>query len=139
MTELVNLPLSTVPRTWTDLDPAQNPNHFKIAVVQEVIDGDSVWMFIDLDFDDIYARRNCRFIGIDAPDAQPDKAASKEWLEQHLPPGRTVYLYLPKTDKYGRPLVGVYTGLTDLSLNRQSLEAGMSVPYHGGARGEGTE
>lgn len=135
MSEPINLPITAVPRTWTENDPAQEPNHFKLAVVNEVIDGDSVWMFIDTDFEDIFARRNCRFIGIDAPDKQPDKAASKAWLQERLPVGTPVYLYLPRKDKYGRPLVGVYTSLTGTSLNLQSLEAGMSKPYDGGARG----
>lgn len=135
MTDPINLPLQAIPRTWTDADPAQEPNHFKLAIVERVIDGDSVWMFIDLDFDEIYARRNCRLIGIDAPDKQPAKDISTAWMEARLKPGDHVYLYLPRNDKYGRPLVGVYTGLTNMSINAFSLASGMSVPYDGGARG----
>jgi endonuclease YncB( thermonuclease family) len=134
MSDIRNLPLSTLPKVWRAADTAEDPNHFKYATVSKVIDGDSVWMFIDLDFDDIYARRNCRLIGIDAPDAQPGKEASRAWLAERLWPGRDVYLYLPDNDKYGRPLAGVYLGLSVPSLNTLSLEAGMSVPYFGGPR-----
>lgn len=131
----VNLPLSALPHTWTEADVAENPNHFKLAIVDYVIDGDSVWMFVDVNFEGLYARRNCRLLGIDAPDTQPEKQASKLWLEGLLPKGTSVYLYYPRMDKYGRPLVGVYTGLTNPSLNWFSLNAGMSTAYNGGPRG----
>lgn len=132
--EATNLPLSAVPTTWTDVDPAEDPNHFYLGRVDYVIDGDSVWVFIDINFEGLYARRNCRLIGIDAPDTQPEKEASKLWLAERLPSGSHVWLYYPRKDKYGRPLVGIYNGLTNPSLNRASLEAGMSLPYTGGAR-----
>lgn len=143
MTETINLPITALPTSYEDARrglEAETPgatyevNHFKKAVVDHVIDGDSVWLFIDLDFDGIFAHRNSRLIGIDAPDEQPEKGISGDWLRERLTPGREILVYLPKSDKYGRPLVGIYLDGEDPSLNAQSLDSGMSVPYDGGAR-----
>lgn len=142
MTELVNLPIETLPRHW---EPARvgfvgmhQITHFKEAVVDHVIDGDSVWLFIDLDFDGITAHRNSRLLGIDAPDYEdPEgRAASRDWLMSQIKPGDHILVYVPDIDKYGRPLVGIYLDDEDTSLNEQSIQAGMSVPYDGGPRGE---
>ena len=102
--------------------------------MDSVIDGDSVWFWIDLDFDGLWAHRNCRLIGIDAPDKNPAKLESCNWLKGLLPPHQKVSLFVPGLDKYGRPLVGVYLDDNETSLNLQSLALGLSVPYQGGAR-----
>jgi endonuclease YncB( thermonuclease family) len=128
-----NAPLSEAPARLCDLGTRQ-PNHVKNAVLQRSIDGDSVWMFIDVDFDDIYARRNCRLMGIDAPDTQPAKALSKAYLDTMIAAGGTFSIYVEKMDKYGRPLVTIYTDLDGPSVNQRMLDAGLAVPYDGGAR-----
>ena len=133
MSGLKYLPIRVLPN---DVRSSINvePNHFKIGYVDYVIDGDSVWFWIDLDFDEIYAHRNCRLLGIDAPDKAPGKATSKQWLIDRLPTRTKAYLYTPGRDKYGRLLTGIYLSAEEPSLNVQSFEAGMSVPYEGGPR-----
>lgn len=126
-----NAPLELPAIRSITFPPEQLPTDFFAATVDRVIDGDSAWLFIDLNFDGITAHRNCRFLGIQAPDKQPAKQASKLAAMSFLEPPERVVVYVPGIDKYGRPLVVVYVPELEISLNEWLLEQAYAVPYDG--------
>ena len=106
------------------------------AVVLRVLDGDTIDVNIDLGFD-VWRRERVRLAGIDAPelrDASGRTAAA--FVSDLMPFGNPITIQTEKPyphDKYGRYLATV--GLADgRSLNNMLIEAGLALPYFGGAR-----
>lgn len=82
------------------------------AVVQRVIDGDTVIVDVDLGFA-IWTSMRCRLAGINAPelftgDQKEAGQKAKEFLMQLLPVGSKVFLKSSKFEKYGRALVDLW-------------------------------
>ena len=89
------------------------------AKLIEVIDGDTVDLFIDLGFG-VHVKERCRLYGIDAPEMPTESGkAAKAYLESLLG-AATGELFVAtrkmtrkpkeKTDKYGRYLAVLYKG-----------------------------
>lgn len=107
------------------------------ATLIRVVDGDTVWMRVDLGFR-MFAELDFRLYGIDAPErvgikADPAKAAlSKEYIEQLLAPiaGRPQILKIQtfKPDKYGRWLVEIWTE-DGRNINDLMVESGHATEY----------
>jgi micrococcal nuclease len=103
------------------------------AVINKVIDGDTVNLTIDLGFH-VYHTSNCRLYGINTPElnaADPSvktKALlAKNALMDLLPTGETVTITSKVLDKYGRPLVIIYSGLN--IVNALMIEKGLAENY----------
>lgn len=109
------------------------------ATLIRVVDGDTVWLEVDLGFR-ITMKVDFRLYGIDAPErygikADPEAAErSKKYLELLLAPlpiGRpqalTIKTYKP--DKYGRWLADIWTEDGN-SVNNLMLLTGNAVQYN---------
>lgn len=102
------------------------------ATLKRVVDGDTVWLRVDLGFR-IWAESAFRMLGIDAAErvgtgANPVAAkASAAYLESLLA-GKTFTLRSHKSDKYGRWLAVIV--LDDgTNVNDAMVLAGHAVPY----------
>ena len=106
------------------------------AKLLEVIDGDTVDLFIDLGFG-VHVKERCRLYGIDAPEMPTEAGkAAKAYLESLLG-AATGELFVAtrkmtrkpkeKTDKYGRYLAVLYVGADSLDMNVRQDQAEISV------------
>jgi len=111
-----------------------------VKKVENVVDGDTIDVLIDLGFDILFASR-VRLAGIDAPESRTkdlkEKALgleSKEYLKKHLKDAKSVVIKTEKmnsSEKYGRILGWVYiTGDTE-SLNDKMINDGYAWGYLG--------
>lgn len=110
------------------------------ATVDRVVDGDSVYLYIDLGFR-THHHANCRLYGIDAPEIyRPESEeereageASKTFLENQLNQADEIVVRSEELDKYGRPLATIYARLGDewANINRRMLEEGYAERYEG--------
>ncbi len=100
------------------------------AVVERVIDGDTLWAVIDVGFG-TRVREKLRLRGIDCPElGSPEGEAAKRFVAKLLPPGVRILLVSSKTDKYTRYLADVFCKNKDGNeqyLNNLLLEAGLAV------------
>lgn len=99
------------------------------ASLIKVVDGDSIWLNIDLGFS-IWTKQLIRLNGLDTPElntseGQDAKVFTQNWFESN--PVFTLTSY--KREKYGRYL-GVINGEYG-TLNNALLEAGLAVVYNG--------
>lgn len=103
-------------------------------------DGDSAWLLIDKGNRE-YLNANCRFFGINTPemnssdDVERDKAKQARDFLRGLIDGKEVFIKSEKLDKYGRPLVLMWTtqeafGDPKKSVNYEMVKAGFSKPYY---------
>lgn len=97
------------------------------AVVNKIIDGDTVNMTIDLGFRLSYTA-NCRLSGINAPEIDTEEGkTSKIALTILLGLGNKYLIESTGLDKYGRPIVSIIKG--DTSMNQVMIEQGHAVKY----------
>lgn len=113
------------------------------AKVMRVVDGDTLWLDIDLGF---YTHRetDIRLAGINTPErveyrAQGIVDPAKAYVESNVPPGSSVVVDITTRDKYGRWL-GVIRFLPGSTvredilqngrvLNHELLAQGLAKPY----------
>ena len=109
------------------------------GTIVRVIDGDSVWIEVDVGFHMSY-KYNFRLGRINTPELRSsdpiEKAKAydaKARLEELLPKGAEVTVHTGKPGKYGRWIAEVYTeaaiALNQISVNEILLEEGHAVPY----------
>ena len=109
------------------------------AVVERVVDGDTLWVEIDCGFD-IWVRQKLRLRGIDTPElAQEEGRQVQEQVEQTLNAAPRVVLSTYRPDKYGRYLADLFylEGAQSAGqilqdghvLNGQLLEQGQAVRF----------
>ncbi len=101
----------------------ENLYTYKVAKVTKVVDGDTVYLLLDLGFH-TFVQAHCRLLGVDTPEiyhARNEKEkkaglACKEFLKTLLSsyPELIVKTHKDKTGKYGRYLVEIY-GLNPLN------------------------
>ena len=117
------------------------------AVLDRVIDGDTVDATIDLGFD-TWKKTRIRFYGINTPESRTrdleEKArglAAKDRLKNILEGAKTIQLTSHGVGKYGRCLgelnVDVIDGkecLTLVNVNELLIKEGHAVAYDGGKR-----
>lgn len=97
------------------------------AVVNKIIDGDTVNLTIDLGFRLSYTA-NCRLSGINAPEMETEAGKnSKIALTLLLGLGNKYLIESTGLDKYGRPIVTIIKG--DTSMNQVMIEQGHAVKY----------
>jgi len=113
---------------------------YYVRKVENVVDGDTIDVLIDLGFDILFASR-VRLAGIDTPESRTkdlkEKALgleSKEYLKKALKDAKSVVIKTEKMDsseKYGRILGWVYINGDTVSLNDMMINDGYAWGYLG--------
>jgi micrococcal nuclease len=113
---------------------------YYVRKVENVVDGDTIDVLIDLGFDILFQSR-VRLAGIDTPESRTkdlkEKALgleSKEYLKKALKDAKSVVIKTEKMDsseKYGRILGWVYVNGDTVSLNDMMINDGYAWGYLG--------
>lgn len=113
---------------------------YYVRKVENVVDGDTIDVLIDLGFDILFQSR-VRLAGIDTPESRTkdlkEKALgleSKEYLKKHFKDAKSVVIKTEKMDsseKYGRILGWVYINGDTVSLNDMMINDGYAWGYLG--------
>ena len=113
---------------------------YYVRKVDNIVDGDTIDVLIDLGFDILFSSR-VRLAGIDTPESRTkdlkEKALgleSKEYLKKHLKDAKSVVIKTEKMDsseKYGRILGWVYVNGDTESLNDKMINDGYAWGYMG--------
>jgi micrococcal nuclease len=113
---------------------------YYVRKVENVVDGDTIDVLIDLGFDILFQSR-VRLAGIDTPESRTkdlkEKALgleSKEYLKKHLKDAKSVVIKTEKMDsseKYGRILGWIYVNEDTESLNDKMINDGYAWGYMG--------
>ncbi len=113
---------------------------YYVRKVENVVDGDTIDVLIDLGFDILFQSR-VRLAGIDTPESRTkdlkEKALgleSKEYLKKHIKDAKSVIIKTEKMDsseKYGRILGWVYINGDTESLNDKMINDGYAWGYMG--------
>jgi micrococcal nuclease len=113
---------------------------YYVRKVENVVDGDTIDVLIDLGFDILFASR-VRLAGIDTPESRTKDIAekalgleAKEYLKKHLKDAKSVVIKTEKMDsseKYGRILGWVYVDGNTISLNDMMINDGYAWGYLG--------
>jgi micrococcal nuclease len=116
---------------------------YYVKKVENVVDGDTIDVVIDLGFDIMFASR-VRLAGIDTPESRTkDKAEkalgleSKEYLKKHLKDAKSVVIKTEKinsSEKFGRILGWIYINDETVSLNDMMINDGYAWGYLGDAK-----
>ena len=78
------------------------------AIVERVVDGDTVWGFIDVGFGTI-VRKKLRLHGVDAPEVStPRGEEARDYLARLLPPGAAMVIRSYASDAFGRFLADIF-------------------------------
>jgi micrococcal nuclease len=113
---------------------------YYVRKVENVVDGDTIDVLIDLGFDILFASR-VRLAGIDTPESRTKDLAekalgleAKEYLKKSLKDAQSVVIKTEKMDsseKYGRILGWVYVNGDTVSLNDKMINDGYAWGYLG--------
>ena len=113
---------------------------YYVRKVENVVDGDTIDVLIDLGFDILFQSR-VRLAGIDTPESRTKDLAekalgleSKEYLKKALKDAKSVVIKTEKMDsseKYGRILGWVYINGDTESLNDKMINDGYAWGYMG--------
>ena len=113
---------------------------YYVRKVENIVDGDTIDVLIDLGFDILFASR-VRLAGIDTPESRTKDLAekalgleSKEYLKKSLKDAKSVVIKTEKMDsseKYGRILGWVYVDGNTISLNDMMINDGYAWGYLG--------
>jgi len=113
---------------------------YYVKKVENIVDGDTIDVLIDLGFDILFASR-VRLAGIDTPESRTkdlkEKALgleSKEYLKKILKDAKSVVIKTEKMDsseKYGRILGWIYVNDDTVSVNDQMINDGYAWGYLG--------
>jgi len=120
-----------------------NMYEYYVRKVENVVDGDTIDVLIDLGFDILFASR-VRLAGIDTPESRTKDLAekalgleSKEYLKKALKDAKSVVIKTEKmnsTEKFGRVLGWVYINGDTVSLNDMMINDGYAWGYLGDAK-----
>jgi micrococcal nuclease len=113
---------------------------YYVRKVENVVDGDTIDVLIDLGFDILFQSR-VRLAGIDTPESRTkdlkEKALgleSKEYLKKALKDAKSVVIKTEKmnsSEKFGRILGWVYINGDTVSLNDMMINDGYAWGYMG--------
>jgi micrococcal nuclease len=103
------------------------------ATVVKIVDGDSVWLEVDVGFHMSY-KYNFRLGRINTPELRSkdpeEKAAAyaaKDRLAELIPVGTKVLLKTDKPGKYGRWIAEIFVDL--VNVNDTMMDEGLAEPY----------
>jgi micrococcal nuclease len=113
---------------------------YYVRKVENVVDGDTIDVLIDLGFDILFQSR-VRLAGIDTPESRTRDLAekalgleSKEYLKKALKDAKSVVIKTEKmnsTEKFGRILGWIYVNGDTVSLNDMMINDGYAWGYLG--------
>ena len=113
---------------------------YYVRKVENVVDGDTIDVLIDLGFDILFQSR-VRLAGIDTPESRTKDIKektlgleSKEYLKKQLKDAKSVVIKTEKMDsseKYGRILGWLYLDGEGNSINMEMIEKGYAWGYLG--------
>ncbi len=113
---------------------------YYVRKVENVVDGDTIDVLIDLGFDILFQSR-VRLAGIDTPESRTRDLAekalgleSKEYLKKQLKDAKSVVIKTEKMDsseKYGRILGWLYINGDTESINDKMINDGYAWGYMG--------
>ena len=113
---------------------------YYVRKIENVVDGDTIDVLIDLGFDIMFKSR-VRLAGIDTPESRTRDLAekalgleSKEYLKKHLKDAKSVVIKTEKmnsSEKYGRILGWIYINGDTVSLNDMMINHGYAWVYLG--------
>lgn len=113
---------------------------YYVRKVENVVDGDTIDVLIDLGFDILFQSR-VRLAGIDTPESRTkdlkEKALgieSKEYLKKHLKDAKSVVIKTEKmnsSEKFGRILGWLYINGDTESVNDKMINDGYAWGYMG--------
>lgn len=113
---------------------------YYVRKVENVVDGDTIDVLIDLGFDILFQSR-VRLAGIDTPESRTkdlkEKALgleAKEYLKKSFKDAKSVIIKTEKMDsseKYGRILGWVYINGDTISINDKMINDGYAWGYLG--------
>ena len=113
---------------------------YYVRKVENIVDGDTIDVLIDLGFDILFQSR-VRLAGIDTPESRTKDLAekalgleAKEYLKKNLKDAKSVVIKTEKMDsseKYGRILGWVYINGDTESLNDKMINDGYAWGYLG--------
>jgi micrococcal nuclease len=113
---------------------------YYVRKVENVVDGDTIDVLIDLGFDILFQSR-VRLAGIDTPESRTkdlkEKALgleSKEYLKKHLKDAKSVVIKTEKinsSEKFGRILGWLYVNGETESVNDKMINDGYAWGYMG--------
>jgi micrococcal nuclease len=116
---------------------------YYVRKVENVVDGDTIDVLIDLGFDILFQSR-VRLAGIDTPESRTRDLAekalgleSKEYLKKQLKDAKSVVIKTEKmnsTEKFGRILGWIYVNGDTVSLNDIMINDGYAWGYMGDAK-----
>jgi micrococcal nuclease len=116
---------------------------YYVRKVENVVDGDTIDVLIDLGFDILFQSR-VRLAGIDTPESRTKDLAekalgleSKEYLKKQLKDAKSVVIKTEKmnsTEKFGRILGWIYINGDTVSLNDIMINDGYAWGYMGDAK-----
>ena len=99
------------------------------AYVEEIIDGDTFWVEIDLGFDS-YTRQKLRLRGIDCPELNTAAGKrAKAFVAKAFEGLEYIVIRSSKSDKYDRYLADVFYGKDETFINQQLIDEGLAVEY----------
>lgn len=94
--------------------------------VERVVDGDTLWVRINLGFRDFFIRQKLRLRGIDAPELSSAAGRrAKKFVEEKIAAATEIIVTTTKPDKYDRYLSDVWVG--GANLNQLLLESGLAA------------
>ena len=111
------------------------------AVLERVIDGDTIDVTLDLGFDIKLHKQRVRLAGIDTPETRTKNLEEKElgldakdFLERRLNDsiGYNLKVKTEKDGKYGRMLGWFIIG--EINLNKEMIQRGYAWKYDGGTK-----
>ena len=115
---------------------------YKISRLNQIVDGDTIDVDIDLGFD-ISLNKRVRLAGIDTPETHTKDEhekklglEAKEWLKLQLKDKEAEYIRIKtekpdSTEKYGRILGWLYIGNDNISINEKMIQQGYAWSYLG--------
>jgi micrococcal nuclease len=113
---------------------------YYVRKVENVVDGDTIDVLIDLGFDILFQSR-VRLAGIDTPESRTKDLKekvlgleSKEYLKKALKDAKSVVIKTEKmnsTEKFGRILGWIYVNGDTVSLNDMMINDGYAWGYMG--------
>jgi micrococcal nuclease len=113
---------------------------YYVRKVENVVDGDTIDVLIDLGFDILFQSR-VRLAGIDTPESRTRDLAekalgleSKEYLKKQLKDAKSVVIKTEKmnsTEKFGRILGWIYIDGNTESINDKMINDGYAWGYMG--------
>jgi micrococcal nuclease len=116
---------------------------YYVRKVENVVDGDTIDVLIDLGFDILFQSR-VRLAGIDTPESRTRDLAekalgleSKEYLKKHLKDAKSIIIKTEKmnsTEKFGRILGWLYVNGETVSVNDMMINDGYAWGYMGDAK-----